>query len=1208
MVIDSNTFKEKFRKFFDLLEKASLKITPFTLSLYPILINKLTNISLDPKLEQFLISFFGSGLVTLIDDYFIKNKSNKELRNKLIEIVKEIENIANQNIKFNEEIFKLNKDILKEEIIIQLMEELNLDVNSLKDQIKEKLDDIQDELRVLTDIELPKIEKFLEKDNELYNEPKLFRKQGPLWIDFNSGYVYEHPIINEIIKKLENENLIVIKGKPASGKTTILKNIGYELSKKYWDVYYIDLKTFQKQRLLEINKLKHGLIIIDDAHLDIGLIEDIFNNKPNIKLLIGTRDIDIEKIRGPTGGGKFSEYLKDSIEIKAIDYADKIINIFEEHKKNKKISDKIKNELTKNNIWILAWQLETFDKYGNIGEESFYKTIRNHITTINNGETGENILIPLSFFYSYEISVRRDYLKKLYRGNISTDSVNKDIDQLKNLNEIKDFLSDKKDYLALHHSEVAKIYFNTFKYFIDFGNDIKEKIDEKLNDYNINKNDKNKYELYFLIDYIEKYPDEFNNWIYEIENSLQYKLIKNDKFIKYIPKIFENMTSLNFICYFDIYKSKLIPLINKKNIIKKEINNINFNFFEDKIRNWDYPLEISYLLKTLKEINYSKIDDLIERFDTNFFEDKIRNWDNPSDISSLLRTLKEINYSKIDDFELKLFEDKIRNWDYPSDISSLLRTLKEINYSKIDDFELKLFEDKIRNWDDPLDISSLLETLKEINYSKINDLIERFDTNFFEEKIRNWDDPYAISSLLKTLKKINYSKINDFELKLFEDKIRNWDYPSDISYLLETLKEINYSKIDDFELKLFEDKIRNWDKLFEISFLLDTLKEINYSKINDLIERFDTNFFEDKIRNWCNPSGISFLLRTLKEINYSKIDDLIEKLDPNFFEEKIRNWDDPYAISSLLKTLKEINYSKIDDLIERFDLNFFEEKIRNWRNPLGISSLLETLKEINYSKINDLIERFDTNFFEDKIRNWDAPSDISYLLETLKEINYSKIDDLIERFDTNFFEDKIRNWDNPLGISYLLEALKEINYSKIDDLIERFDTNFFEDKIRNWRNPSGISSLLETLKEINYSKIDDFELKLFEDKIKNWDDPSGISSLLRTLKEINYSKIDDFELKLFEDKIRNLDDLYDISYLLDTLKEINYSKINDLIEKLGLNLFEEKIKNWSNFPNLNFEFKEKSIKNLEQTLKYLNFQYLEELKEKLKKENLWFIN
>jgi len=840
MNTDSKTLKRKYKEFINFLQKANSKLIPHALSLYPIISMILTNLPTVPVFEQIPLTFFGITLGFFKD--CLINNNFKELENKLTEI----ENVANQNIKFNEEIiFKLNEVILKEEDINQLMKELKLDINSLKDQINEKLDDIQDELRILTEIGLPKIEKFLQKDNKLFNTPELFRSQGPLWVDFEKKYVYKPPDVDEIIKRLENENLIVIKGKPASGKTTILKNIGYELSKKYWDVYYIDLKTFQKQRLLEINKLKHGLIIIDDAHLDLDLIEDILNNKPNAKLLIGTRDIDIKKIRGPTGGGKFSGYLEDSIEIKAIDYADKIINIFEEHKKNKKISDKIKNELTKNNIWILAWQLETFDKYGNIEEESFYETIRNHITTINNGETGENILIPLSFFYSYEIPVRRDYLKKLYRGNISTDSVNKDIDQLKNLNEIKDFLSDKKDYLSLHHSEVAKIFFNTFKYFKDFGYDIKNIIENKLDDYKIDKNFKYEYELYFLIDYIEKYPDEFNNWIFLIEDYLQDELIKNEKFIESIPKIFEEMTSFTY-SNLHFYR-KLNQLLKNNYSIKDKINSVNYTIFEKKIERWD---------------------DLL-------------------DISSFLVTLYDIGYSKINKIDIKIFKEKIEKCTFSFGISSLLDILNSIGYSSLNEIEKEIFEDKIKKFNDSIGISSILKTLYKIKYSHLNDI----DLSIFEKKIRQWNNPYDITRLLEVLHEIGYSGLNKINISVFEEKIKRMSFINYITDLIEVLHKIGYPELYNllkkFDIIFFEEKIRWWNNLYDIVHLLETLKEIGYSKFDELIGKIDIGFFENLIIEFYKildldedkkKKNIKKLEQILVESNYPEIDELRERL------------------------------------------------------------------------------------------------------------------------------------------------------------------------------------------------------------------------------------------------------------------------------------------------------------------------------------------
>lgn len=881
-----NKLKNKKNKLI-FLKKMGIKFSPYLLFVIYILLAK----NLDPKLieqlkstpiGQFIISFLASYLANSIDiKNFIDDKEfdEEDLKENFDKILKELEKISDQNKDIDKEILEYSNKILNNEDFLNLIKDIGLNIDILKNEISRKLKDIENELKILTEVRLVTIEKFLEKDSKLYNKPELFRKQGPLWIDFDSGYVYEHPIINEIIKKLENENLIVIKGKPASGKSTILRYIGYKLSKNYWDVYYIDLKSFNKQRSLEIDKIKHGLIIIDDAHLDLDLIEDILNNKPNAKLIIGSRDIEIEKRKGPASQNKFQDYLKSAIKIVVADSADEIINLFENMIKN--LTQDIKNKLTKNNLWILAWQLETFDKYGNIGEESFYETIRNHITTINNGETGENILIPLSFFYSYEIPVRRDYLKKLYRGNISTDSVNKDIDQLKNLNEIKDFLSDKKDYLALHHSEVAKIYFNTFKYFIDFGNDIKEKIDEKLNDYNINKNDKNKYELYFLIDYIEKYPDEFNNWIYEIENSLQYKLIKNDKFIKYIPKIFENMTSFTY-SNLHFYR-KLNQLLKNNYLIKDKINSVNYTIFEKKIERWDDLLDISSFLVTLYDIGYSKIN----KIDIKIFKEKIEKCTFSFDISSLLDILNSIGYSRLNEIEKEIFEDKIEKSNDLIGISSILKTLYKIKYSHLNDIDLSIFEKKIRQWNNPYDITRLLEVLHEIGYSGLN----KINISVFEEKIKRMSFINYITDLIEVLHKIGYPELYNllkkFDIIFFEEKLIKCYDPSCINNFLKKFHKIGYSKLNDINLSVFEKKIRGWNNLYDIVRLLEALKEIGYSKFDELIGKIDIGFFENLIIEFykildldedIKKKNIKKLEQILVESNYPEIDELRERL------------------------------------------------------------------------------------------------------------------------------------------------------------------------------------------------------------------------------------------------------------------------------------------------------------------------------------------
>lgn len=598
---------EAFEKLISYINRISIKLNP-----YLIYISSMISLMAFPDFSTLtIIEDISKGVLTSIVSDNIKKFLKKEkfdeekLTKELEEIHRKIEKMANQNIEIDKKINEFVEKILKEEsFIIELFGKLRIDIENLKNEALQNILEIQNETNKIEEIKLPKIDDALQRGIEPFTTPELFRNQGPLWVDFENGFVYKPPEVEEIIKRLENENLIVIKGKPASGKTSILRYIGYELFKNNWDVYYIELKTFQNERLLEINKLSHGLIIIDDANLKIELIEDILKNRPKAKLIIGSRDIDIEKIKGLIFLSIFSEYLKSAIEIEAKNYTDELIKIFEEKKKIE-INDEIKQELNKNNLWILVWQLKTYEKNSNVEENIFYKTIKDYIENISKKNIVENALMPLSFFYSYEMQIKKSYLIEFCSLEIINDLIA--------LNEIVSYIEDDDEYLAFHHSEVAKIFFNTFKKFNDFGCDIKNKIEYKLEDYKINTDSDYKHELFFLIDYTIKYPEKFNNWIYLIDENLQDELIKNEKFQENISNIFKNIESFNFECFYFIYEIKLIKLIKDNSNLKNNINKIEISNFEKKIKEWKKVDDIACLLETLHEIGYSKLNELIER-------------------------------------------------------------------------------------------------------------------------------------------------------------------------------------------------------------------------------------------------------------------------------------------------------------------------------------------------------------------------------------------------------------------------------------------------------------------------------------------------------------------------------------------------------------------------------------------------------------------
>ncbi len=406
------------------------------------------------------------------------NFCSKEIWN-LVQVWKE-----NQDMKFPKD-FKDGHEIMKFLDRIRKVEEGKTDnwihlfetSVDIKEILKTQLGVKDSEVRI------PKMDKVLKK--EISKDARFFRPSGPEWIDFEEGIVVERKEVDEIIEKFGNNDLVVIKGEPASGKSVISRNVGFKLVSQGKDIHVIELKITPVERS-EIFKLCPGYLFIDDAHLNLGYVDDIIRNLSDVKILVSTREI--EEQYGPTSPLKIPEHIKDAVEIKGYDAANDIIQKFSEKRKN--IPKNIKRKLTKSNLWILAWELEAYEEYGKIDEDAVCKKVKDYIRKDlkNFGVmNAENVFLPLSVFYKYEIPLRTEFVKEF--------TEDEDIEKLIELNEINTLEENGFEYLILYHSEIAEVFLKTFRKFDGFGNKVKEKVDE------------NWFEGLFHM-YIQKFPEE----------------------------------------------------------------------------------------------------------------------------------------------------------------------------------------------------------------------------------------------------------------------------------------------------------------------------------------------------------------------------------------------------------------------------------------------------------------------------------------------------------------------------------------------------------------------------------------------------------------------------------------------------------------------------------------------------------------------------
>ena len=392
------------------------------------------------------------------------------------EILKELKELSQD--KFNEisEKVGISIEFLKtiRELTLHVFGELKKDNEEIKELINRLLELTKHE-------ELPTIEHVLKK-GEIEKE-EIFRKE-PMWIDFERGCIVERKIVErkevyDIMEKLKNDKIHLVLGEPASGKSVILKNIGFKLAKEGKKVYFIELKSHSDEEVEEFfRKIPelNAIFIIDDAHLKLSACEKLvreFKRRGKGLLLIGSREVHELRRRHPKESSEF-EYLNKT-KIEAKDATEDIIRLFLKRKHNledRRIEIISKNlERYKHDLWHLSWALLAYNPEKDLVEkEEIVEKVKDSIREIKkNGKVNaEEVFYPLSVFYRFEIPVERRFIE-----NLGIDK--RTIDELLSLGELIEFEEiGKRRMLLLHHSSIADIYFEAYKSYPDLGGKLRD--------------------------------------------------------------------------------------------------------------------------------------------------------------------------------------------------------------------------------------------------------------------------------------------------------------------------------------------------------------------------------------------------------------------------------------------------------------------------------------------------------------------------------------------------------------------------------------------------------------------------------------------------------------------------------------------------------------------------------------------------------------
>lgn len=337
-------------------------------------------------------------------------------------------------------------------------------------------------LRVEKIYHLQTLEQYLEKG--FIANPEFFRKVGPLWIDFEKNYVSKSKLVDEIFNNIDKYQFHFLVGNSASGKTTIARNIGYELFRRGWSVYNLSPSSFEiadiKTLVDEIVPLESDnktLIILDDIHKNLSdviyLLKRIIQLKRIKYLLIGTSHT-IDSIRENIIFDNYRIWEIDKrlfLDVSCSIGHDYIWKKYENSQSKKSaISIDFKqfidtaDKITNCNFWIFtyllkAWNIERINYC--IEMKNVYDEVKKDIEKLNNTLIEKynlddciKTLLVLSPFSIYEIGVPEIFLKDVFNINLKT------LRKLIKLGEVEC----QNGLYVIPHSSLAQLYLETLMF------------------------------------------------------------------------------------------------------------------------------------------------------------------------------------------------------------------------------------------------------------------------------------------------------------------------------------------------------------------------------------------------------------------------------------------------------------------------------------------------------------------------------------------------------------------------------------------------------------------------------------------------------------------------------------------------------------------------------------------------------------------------
>ncbi|MCD4843760.1 MAG: hypothetical protein K8R25_04640 [Methanosarcinales archaeon] len=630
---------------------------------------------------------------------------------------------------------------------------------------------------------IPTIQSVLKKEE--ISEGEFFRKE-PAWVDYKQDYIVERKEVDEIINRLENDKIQLVLGNPASGKSICLKNVGYKLANENKNIYVVELKKHSQDEIkLFFDYIPNidddnSIYIIDDAHLYISDCERLIRNfkgKGKGKLIIGSRVTkEITEGFNPTESSELEYLSKTATLIQAEDVTEGMIETFLRAQFNldedriKTVSDNLGKY--KKDLWYLSWALKVYGSDNDfVDEDKIYKSIKKRIEKVH----AENVFLPLSIFYRFEILIERNFLEE----QLSIEK--RIINQLIGLHEIVETEEiGKHRMLSLHHSSIAELYFSTYQKFPDFGRKMKVTIQPYINVISNMKNDRELEDIEYL--FFDKYIKTTDSkYFVDIVNHLYKGNFLKIRTISLIDNQTPESIKKGIIEENDVSKiGTFLRIINRIGLFDKI--KLNLNDVVSLSAKIDMEADIIKIGSCISNINYVSKEmalKLVDSIDINSLSSKIKKEVDIETIGWCVESISSVSQEagkklaggiEIYDLSVKMNKEddieKVKNC-----IKSIAYANKEVAWRLLDNIDINALYSKIYNEEDIGQIGWILYYIAGANEEVALRLV---DINVLSSKMDNEEDfvkfGWCILGLAHVKEEIGLNLVDSFSARIDKEE------------------------------------------------------------------------------------------------------------------------------------------------------------------------------------------------------------------------------------------------------------------------------------------------------------------------------------------------------------------------------------------------------------------------------------------------------